>query len=189
MRAIGKHLPWIFAILWLGIRVLAAQVIYFGDPDKARTVGVMLNLLFIIVLIFIVLMDLYKLRRMGHKDSFIGDLKNVAFPCVKYVLGVGILLAVYYNVISDELLQKRKADYQLTIEALDTDEELKAVRSQNIQLEKLSREEIIDAANKRTDLFTSPKVVSSASFVVLVFVTLIYAVFAVFLFRSFLKMR
>lgn len=184
-----KYAPWILAIIWLGIRVSLYYSMQATNPDGARSAGVMINLLFLIFIIFSVLSKLYKERRSGATSSFMNDFKAVLKETLKYCLGVGIALAVFYNFISTELQDRRMRDHQATIEALDTEEELNKVKSENIQLKNLSREEIIQAANDRTEIFTNPKIVSSASFLVLVFVSLIYALFAVLLFRYFLKMR
>lgn len=189
MKFLRKNLPWILGLIWLSIRVLGSTYFFEKNTDSGRTLGVMMNLFFIILIIFSELSYIYKERRKGVMDRFMGDFKRVAASTVKYALMAGIVIAVYYNFVSDELLVKRQQDYILTEQALDTDEELKLVQEQNIQLAHLSREEIIAAAKGRTDLFTNPKVVSSASFIVLIFVSLIYTAFAVLLFRTFLRMR
>lgn len=189
MKLFKSLLPWILAIVWLGFRYTAYTSFYKGNPESARSLGVSLNLLFIIILLFQVLWGMYKERRQGATGSFLSDLKRVAFQPMKYVLGVGILLTVYYTTLSTELLDKRQADYALIDQSLDTPEKVKQIVAENDQLKGYTKEQIIDAARGRTELFTNPKVVSSASFLVLIFVTLLYSVFAVFLFRSFLKLR
>ncbi len=186
---IMKYVPWILGLVWLGIRVSLYFAMKDTNPDGARSAGVMINLLFLIFIIFSVLSKLYKERRRGVTSSFINDFKTVLKETLKYCLAAGVSLVLFYNFISTELEERRTRDYQATIEALDTEQELNEVRNQNIQLKNLSREEIIQAANDRTEIFTNPKIVSSASFLVLVFVSLIYTLFAVLLFRYFLKMR
>jgi hypothetical protein len=84
----------------------------------------------------------------------------------------------------DRALESFKSQRDMSIPDLP-----KRESGENIQLKNLSREEIIKAANDRTEIFTNPKIVSSASFLVIVFVSLIYTLFAVLLFRYFLKMR
>ena len=117
------------------------------------------------------------------------DIKRVAFPAMKYVLGAGIAITIYYTTISDELEVKRNQDYVALEATLDTPEKLQKVIAENSQLKGYSKEQIMSAAKERTDLFTNAKVVSSASFLVLIFVTLFYSLFAVFLFRNFLKLK
>lgn len=117
------------------------------------------------------------------------DFKVAAGSTIKYSIMAGICIFAYYNFISNELDVKKKQDYAMTIEALDTDEELLQIKADNDQLAHLTREQIIEAANGRTDLFTNPRIVSSASFIVLVFVSLLYSILAVFLFRMLLRMQ
>ncbi len=184
-----KYVPWILGLIWLGIRVSLHYLMKDSNSDGARSAGVMTNLLFLIFIIFSVLSKLYKERRKGATSTFFGDFKTVLKENLKYCVAAGIGIAIFYNFVSTELLDRRQRDIQATIEALDTEEELNKVRSENIQLKNLSREEIISAANSRTEIFTNPKIVSSGSFLVLVFVSLIYTLFAVLLFRYFLKMK
>lgn len=189
MSIIKNYSPWILALLWLGIRWICHTTILPNDPDTARSIGVMANLFFIIVLMFQTLMTLYKERRSGLTGSFMSDIKRVAFPAMKYVLGAGIAITIYYTTISDELDVKRNQDYAALEATLDTPEKLQKVIAENTQLKGYTKEQIMTAAKERTDLFTNAKVVSSASFLVLIFVTLFYSLFAVFLFRNFLKLK
>lgn len=189
MSFIKNYSPWILALLWLGIRWICHTTILPNNPDTARSVGVMANLFFIIVLMFQTLMTLYKERRSGLTGSFMSDIKRVAFPAMKYVLGAGIAITVYYTSISNELEVKRNQDYAALEETLNTPEKVQKVITENTQLKGYTKDQIMTAAKERSDLFTNAKVVSSASFLVLIFVTLFYAIFAVFLFRNFLKLK
>ena len=189
MSFIKNYSPWILALLWLGIRWICHTTILPNNPDTARSVGVMANLFFIIVLMFQTLMTLYKERRSGLTGSFMSDIKRVAFPAMKYVLGAGIAITVYYTSISNELEVKRNQDYTALEETLNTPEKVQKVIAENTQLKGYTKDQIMTAAKERSDLFTNAKVVSSASFLVLIFVTLFYAIFAVFLFRNFLKLK
>ncbi|MEZ4798319.1 MAG: DUF4199 family protein [Flavobacteriales bacterium] len=176
MNRIKSFLPWILGLVWLGIRVLGATVLFKDNPDAGRSLGVITNLSFIIILIFIELRGIYRAKRRGQQSGFMADFKVAASATIKYAVMVGMCIFAYYNFISDELEVKKKQDYTLTIEALDTDEELNKIKAENDQLAHLSREQIIEVANSRTDLFTNPRIVSSASFIVLVFVGLLYSI-------------
>lgn len=189
MSFLKNYSPWILALVWLGIRWMSHTSLFPNDSGTARNIGVMTNLSFIILLMFQTLAVLYRERRNGQSGSFMTDIKRVAFPAMKYVLGAGIAITVYYTTLSDELLVKRNEDYVALEASLDTPEELQNIIAQNSQLKGYTKEQILTAAKERTDLFTNAKVVSSASFLVLIFVTLFYALFAVFLFRYFLKLK
>jgi hypothetical protein len=189
MNFIKNYSPWILALLWLGIRWACHTSLLPNDPDTARSIGVMANLFFIIVLMFQALYIIYKERRNGLTGTFMADIKRVAFPAMKYVLGAGIAITIYYTTLSDELIVKRNQDYIALEATLDTPEKVQKVIAENSQLKGYTKDQIMTAAKERTDLFTNAKVVSSASFLVLIFVTLFYALFAVFLFRNFLKLK
>ncbi len=189
MISFKKYLPWLLCIVWLTSRVLVANYVYPQDSSKAMTFGVISNLSFIILLIFSELYFLFKARRNALPSSFLYELKIVSKPVVLYVIGVGICLTVFYNFISNELERKRELDYILTEQSLDTEEKLNQLRNENAQLKNFSREQIINAAHQKIDLLTNPKVVSSLSFLALVFVGLLYSLFAVFLFRLFVRFQ
>lgn len=189
MISFKKYLPWLLCIIWLTSRILVTEYVYPQDASKAMTFGVISNLSFIILLIFLELYFLFKARRNALPSSFLSELKVVSKPVVMYVIGVGICLTVFYNFFSNELERKRELDYILTEQSLNTEQKLDQLRNDNIQLKNLSREQIINAAHQKIDLMTNPKVVSSLSFLALVFVGLLYSLFAVFLFRLFVRFQ
>lgn len=189
MTSIKRNLPWILCSLWLLIRIAIGTYIYPENSLKSMTFGVILNLSFIIVLIFSELVLLFKVRRFSKPESFLSEVKTVCTPVIRYVLGVGIAITLYYNFISNELQRKRESDYILTEQSLDTEQEINALREENNQLKNFSKEQILQAAHEKIDLMTNPKVVSSISFLALVFVGLLYSLFAVFLFRLFVRFQ
>jgi len=189
MNFLKNYSPWILALLWLGIRWICHTTIFLENRERGFIVGVLTNLLFIIILVFQVLWDLYKERRKGHTGYFLSDLKRVAFPSIKYVIGIGIVIFCYYHFISDELMVKRSQDLIANELATDTPEEIKQIIAGSSQLKGYNAEQIKGAMDERTELFTHPTTVSTLSFLFLAFTSLFYSLFAVFLFRNFLKLK
>lgn len=186
---VKKFFPLILGLIWLITRWVLYLSIGKNDPETARNAGVILNLFFIIVVIFNVLLGLYRNRAVAFSQSFMEQFKLVLKESMKYSLSVGIGLVIFYNFISTELSDKRKQDYEAIEIALDSEEKINAIKAENFRLKDFTKEQIRQAAKERTDLFTNEKVVSSASFLVTVFASLIYALFSVILFRFLLKSR
>lgn len=184
-----KLFPWILGLIWLAVRWVLYITIGKTDPDLARNVGVMLNLFFIIITIFNVLLSHYRKRAYSYELTFMDQFKSVMKDAMKYSISFGVCLAVFYNLVSNELEMKRESDYKAIELALDSDEKVNAIKAENIRLKDFSKDQIIQAAKERTALFTNEKIVSSASFLVTVFVSLIYSLFSVLLYRYLIKSR
>ena len=106
---------------------------------------------------------------------------------MKYVVGVTAAMALWYYPISPELPMRRDRDYAANAALIDTPEKLEKVKQEYDQLKTLSAEEILVAANERTDLMTSPGFIVSSSFIGLLFTSLLYSFLGAFIFRQFIR--
>lgn len=171
----------------MGIRMLWGFVVYPDDYDKGRTVGVLANLLGILLVIFVAIIGRY--RSQGTAESFLSDVKYALGKAMIYVAGVTLLAGLYYGYLSNELDVQRQKDIIATAQALDTEEELAAIKASNKMLQTLSREQIYDLQVERSNTFTSAKVIVSAGFIALTFSSVLYAVLGVLVFRNFVIPR
>lgn len=180
-----RWLPWVFALLWLTVRWAAGE--YTGyDFEKGRTAGVMANLLIILVVLFGGLISRYK-KPFTKAPTFMEDVRTGAGAAMKYVIGVTAAMALWYFTVSPELPMRRDHDHAANAALVDTPEKLEKVRQEYEQLKTLSAEEILAAANERTDLMTSPGFIVSSSFIGLLFTALLYSFLGAFIFRQFIR--
>ncbi|MEN9348290.1 MAG: hypothetical protein RLZZ77_1801 [Bacteroidota bacterium] len=187
MKKWVSFFPWICLAAWSILRLAMGLAFYPGDYDTGRTVGVFSNLLFILLVIFVAIIQSYKTER--ESTSFLFDVKNALGKAMRYVVGVVIVSTVYYSLFTNELAIKREKDVIAIAQALDTEEEIIEIKKQNEMLKDLSTEQIYNSAVERANTFTSVKVISSASFIALTLVSVAYSLLGVFLFRNFLKKK
>jgi hypothetical protein len=183
MKRWTSYFPWIMLFIWMGMRMLWGFVLYPGDYDRGRTVGVLTNLLGILLVIFVAIISRY--RNQGASAPFLSDVKHALGKAMIYVAGVTLLSSLYYGYLSNELDLQRQKDIIATAQALDTEEELAAIKSSNKMLETLSRDQIYELQVERSQTFTSAKVIVSAGFIALTLSSVLYALLGVFLFRNF----
>lgn len=186
-KGVFNWLPWMLALCWFGFRWIAGE--YTGyDFERGRNAGVMANLLIILVLLFIT----FIVRHRNSESAGSGLLSEVRAGLatgLKYIVATIALMAMFYTVVSPELSARRDHDRAMNASLVDTPEKLEQIKAGNSHLRSLSSEEILRAANERTDLMTSPGVVISSSFIGLLFATLLYAFLGAFIFRQFIRMR
>ena len=187
MKKWVSYFPWICVISWAILRLSAGLAIAPGDYDFGRTVGVFSNLLFILLVIFVAIVQSYITER--DATSFLYDVKNALGKAMRYVVGVVIISTVYYSFFTNELEIKREKDVIAISQALDTEEEIAEIKKQNEMLKDLNRDQIYTSAVERASTFTRVKVISSASFIALTLVSVAYSLLGVFLFRNFLKKK
>ena len=180
-----RWLPWILAIVWLAVRWAAGE--YTGyDFEKGRTAGVLANLLIILVVLFGGLISRYK-KPLAKAPTFMEDVRTGAGAAMKYVIGVTAAMALWYFTVSPELPMRRDRDHAANAALIDTPEKLEKVKQEYDQLKTLGADEILAAANERTDLMTSPGFIVSSSFIGLLFTALLYSFLGAFIFRQFIR--
>ncbi|MCC6600910.1 MAG: hypothetical protein IT223_09590 [Crocinitomicaceae bacterium] len=188
MKFLEKWFPWCLAVVWLLVRLVGGGLLFDGDYDKGRTLGVMTNLLFILLVIFIAIVQVNKKNSTDNR-TFFSDIKSVMTESTKYVLGVVLAIGIFYSVMSNELEKKRLYDHAQIEMAVDTPEKLEKLKAENPMLKDISKEKIIESATARTDVFTSLKMIIPSSLLVLLMVSLLYSLLAVAVFRGFLLAR
>jgi hypothetical protein len=179
-----RWLPWALAALWFLFRWAIGE--YHGyDFEKGQRAGVLANLLIILVLLFIAL--IIRHRSLPDGQGFMQDVKGSLGMGVRYLLGVTALMALYYDSVSPELEMRRSRDRAANAAAIDTPEELAAIKQENPHLKSYSAEQILKAKNDQTELMTGTGVILSTSFIALFFTTVLYAFLVTFIFRQFIR--
>ncbi len=171
----------IIAALWLSGRCLIGYLTNYNATDGSKW-GVLTHLFFILMAIVVGVLRSHQERKYG----FVALFKVAAKYGVLYAVSGTILVAVYYNWISDEMVVKQQQDIATIIQSLDSPEEYKAIIKDNPALSKLSPDQIKAKAIERTLLFTKTSSMASLGGVALVIVAIIYSLIAGWLFNMFL---
>jgi hypothetical protein len=104
---------------------------------------------------------------------------------MKYVVGVVLMMWLYYGAISPELIAHRDKNIAEVSQLIDTDEELTEIKAQNPLLQNESRESIQKSMVERIEFFTSLKVLLPASLIALSLTAVVYALLGVWVWRRF----
>ena len=138
---------------------------------------------------FVILMAIVVAMGRSHQEKkygFVALFKIAAKYGVLYALLGTMMVVIYYNWISNEMVIKQQQDIATIIQSIDTPEEYKAIIKDNPALVKLNAEQIKAKAIERTLLFTKTSSMASLGGVALIIVAMIYSLIAGWLFNMFL---
>lgn len=168
------------AALWLGLRFAIGSV-YNYNYLEARSWGVLLNLIFVLVLFILALYRTYSKEPQirGYFDDFKLCLKSG----VAYAVAIGIASTIYYSTASDMVIE-RTTRYQKLEEALDTPEEVTAIINSNEQYKNFTKEEIQQDYIEHANTMTSVKTIVAGGISGMIICSLIYSLIVPFVFRT-----
>jgi hypothetical protein len=168
------------ATLWL---ILRFAIGYYHDYDylESRSWGILLNLIFIVVLFFLVLYKTYSKEPQirGYFDDFKLCLKSG----IAYSVAITIAIGIYYT-CSNDMNIKRVADYKYQTESLDTPEKVAIIKASIKKYENMTKEEIHQSLISDTNDNTSVKRAMLLCIACLIFCSLIYSLIVPFVFRT-----
>jgi hypothetical protein len=168
------------AIVWLGLRFALGSA-YSFNYSAAQPKGVLLNLVFILSLIILTLYKTY--NKEPQVRGYFDDFKLSLRAGIAYSVAIGLAIGLYYS-SSNDMSNKRTADYKQLEEALDTPEEVAIITSSNEQLKDLTKEEIQQSYIERVNTMTSVKTVVAAGISGLMLCTLIFSLIVPWIFRT-----
>lgn len=178
-----RHLPWILALLWLVIRFVLGEN---WDVEKAQNAGVLSNILFILLLVFLGINSQYRLLK-GMDSSFFDDFKACMKPAMLYVLVVVTCIGVYYAWLSDDIQELRTA-YIETFNAGIVDEANRMkFLAEHPDLTGKSVEELITMNRENVERNVSVQTRLIGGLLALTFIGFAYSLLAVFFWRTFVR--
>jgi hypothetical protein len=178
-----KIIPWIAALLWLALRAIASKIF---PPEDAFKFGVLANLGFVLILVFMAIYLKYK-NHQGERPAFLDDIKSCMTACGKYAIGVVICMGSYYGFISNDKDVIFQKNLDMFAASIDTDEELAVFYQNQPQLKGLSREQLIATNKERVETIFSIKILMSISLFVLILVSIVYSLIGVLFWRNVVK--
>jgi hypothetical protein len=167
--------------IWLGGRYLIGFFTHFNASEGSKW-GVLTHLFWILICILIAMIRSHQNRQYGFVQLF----KAAAKYGVLYAIAGTVMVVVYYNWISDEMILKQQQDIATIIQSIDSVDEYKAIIKDNPTLSKLSADQIKEKAIERTILFTKTSSMASLGGVALIIVAMVYSLLAGWIFNLFL---
>ena len=171
----------VIAALWLSGRCLIGSITDYNATEGSKW-GVLTHLFFILISIVVAMWRSHQEKKYG----FVALFKIAAKYGVLYAILGTMMVVIYYNWISNEMVLKQQQDIATIIQSIDTPEEYKAIIKDNPALVKLNAEQIKAKAIERTLLFTKTSSMASLGGVALIIVAMIYSLIAGWLFNMFL---
>lgn len=178
-----RHLPWILALVWLGIRFVMGEM---WDVEKAQNAGVLINILFILTLVFLGINRQYRTLQ-GKESSFFDDFKVCMKPAMLYVLVAVACIGVFYAWISNDIQELRSA-YTETFNTGIADEANRTkFLSEHPDLAGKSVEELMAMNKENVERNVSVQTRFMGSLLALTFIGFAYSLLAVFFWRTFVR--
>jgi hypothetical protein len=177
-----SRLPWIFALLWLVIRwILGAKL----DVESAQNSGVLLNILFILLLVFLAINIHYRNLK-GRKSGFLEDMKACLKPTLLYVLTVIVFIGVYYAWLSDDIQELRGAYIEAFNEGIVDENKRTTLLSEHPELRDKSVEELMQMNRENVERSISVQTRIMGGSLALTIIAVAYGFLAVVIWRKFL---
>jgi len=180
-----KKIALIFGLSWIIIKLI---VFNLGYSVQLFNITAMINLLFLLLVIFVTL-HYFRLKS-GKKEKtlFLTDLKEAMKGGSIYTVIITGFLLIYFSGIDPDFASNR-LELQGIISPENIDfEELK--RQNPIKLQGMSKEDFIDKEKETIELFSSPFLVTTITLAGMMLASLFYSFVAVTLYRKvLLKLR
>ncbi len=178
-----RHLPWMLAIAWLGVRIFLGNA---WDVDKARNAGVLLNILFVLLLVFVGINKQYRDLR-GAQSSFFEDLKACMKPAILYVVLAVAGIGVYYGWLSNDITEIRTARIE-QFNTMMSDDALRATFfTEHPELSAKPSEELMATNKENIERSVSVSTAIMGGSLALTFIGFMYSLLAVFFWRTFVR--
>jgi hypothetical protein len=169
--------------MWFISRIAAWKLMTI---ENAKNFGVLSNVLLILILIFLTIYFKYR-TNLQERPSFLEDLKDSMKSAMKYVLGVSAGITLFYGAISNDVATIRQARITAFNEGIQSEENFNKLKSENLELKDMTREQIIQKNTENVERFVSIHMQVLGGLLALTFVSLVYSMMAVMFWRAFVK--
>ena len=178
-----RHLPWMFALVWLVAKLVMRSL---WDVDQVRTAGVLINILFVLLIVFVGIQTHYaKLK--GLATSFFDDFKACMKPAMLFVLCAVVAMGVYYAFLSDDIAQLQQAKIDTFNAAIEVESSRAETLAGNKEREAMSNDELRALYRIEIERNISLKTLLLLGTLALTFISFTYSLLAVFFWRTFVR--
>lgn len=178
-----KWLPVILALVWLAVRWILGLKL---DVESAQNTGVLLNILFILLLVFLGISIHYR-NLHGRVSGFLEDFKACMKPALLYVLTAVVFIGVYYAWLSDDIEELRSAYIQTFNEGIQDENNLNNFLSQHPEEKGKTVEELMQKNRDNVERNVSVQTRIMGGSLALTFIAIAYGLLAVFFWRTFVR--
>lgn len=178
-----KWLPLILAMIWLVVRWSLGLRL---DVESAQNTGVLLNILFILLLVFLGI-SLHYRQLQGKTSGFLDDFKACMKPALFYVLAAIVFIGVYYAWLSDDIEELRTAYIETFNEGIQDENNLNNFLSQHPEEKGKSLEELMQKNRENVERNVSVQTRIMGGSLALTFIAIAYGLLAVFFWRTFVR--
>ena len=178
-----KWLPVILAMVWLVVRWSLGNRL---DVESAQNTGVLLNILFILLLVFLGI-NLHYRNLQGRVSGFLEDFKACMKPALLYVLVAVVFIGVYYAWLSDDIQELRTAYIETFNEGIKDENNLNNFLSQHPEEKGKSVDELMQKNRDNVERNVSVQTRIMGGSLALTFIAIAYGILAVFFWRMFVR--
>ncbi len=178
-----RHLPWMFGLLWLIAKLAMGS---FWEVDQVRTGGVLTNILFVLLIVFVGIQSHYGQQK-GTKSSFFDDFKACMKPAMLYVICAVMAMGVYYAWLSDDIQNLQQTKIETFNAAIEVESSRAEILNGNKELAAKSNDELREQFRADIERNVSLKTLMLGGILALTFISFAYSLLAVFFWRTFVR--
>jgi hypothetical protein len=177
------RLPLLLAFAWLAIRWTLSMKL---DAESAKNAGVLINILFILLIIFLSINAQYRGAKQ-KTSSFLEDFKVCMKPALVYVLCSVVFIGIFYAWLSDDIEELRNAHINHFNEGIKDENNLANFLIQHPEENGKSVEELMQKNRDNVERNISVQTWVMGGSLALTMVAAAYSVLAVFFWRTFVR--
>ena len=178
-----RHLPWMFGLLWLIAKLAMGS---FWEVDQVRTGGVLTNILFVLLIVFVGIQSHYG-KQKGIKSSFFDDFKACMKPAMLYVICAVVAMGIYYAWLSDDIQEFRQAKIDTFNAAIEEESSRAEALAGNAERAAKTNDQLRLEYRAEMERFISLKTLLLLGTPALTFISFAYSLLAVFFWRTFVR--
>jgi hypothetical protein len=178
-----RHLPWMFAVVWLLAKLYVRSL---WEVDQVRTAGVLINILFVLLIVFVGIQTHYG-KQKGLATSFFDDFKACMKPAMLFVICAVVSMAVYYAWLSDDIHALQQNKIETFNAAIEVESSRAEILNGNKELAAKSNEELREQFRADIERNVSLNTLLLGGTLALTFISFAYSLLAVFFWRTFVR--
>jgi hypothetical protein len=178
-----RHLPWMFALVWLIAKLVMHSL---WEVDQVRTAGVLINILFVLLIVFVGIQTHYG-KQKGLTTSFFDDFKACMKPAMLFVICAVVAMGVYYAFLSDDIARLQQTKIDTFNAAIEVESSRAEILGANKELAVKSNDELRQQFRADIERNVSLKTLLLGGTLALTFISFAYSLLAVFFWRTFVR--
>lgn len=167
----------ILAVIWIVFKMV---LYYLGKSNHGFTIGIFLNILFVLLAAAI---GLYYAKHQSGRTHFLQDVKISLRGSIVYTVIISIFVYFYYDRV-DPLVMQNKIDEKIAIAEKQVSEDFESMKEDNPSLREVTAEQYVELVREDAETIHTGFVQSTFTLIALMLASILYSFLVPLIFRK-----